>query len=218
LNNLLTFAIEAHGGLDAWNKLQTLRANVFHWKCTLGSEGGPRLIQKHSGRVKLHSQEVATHLVDVDERIVFTPKQMHLESEAGRSNASTRGQPLSASPPISNGTNCTPDISAVTRSGVTSQRRSSTPTPALILERLPLGLKTESVGAYCRSPSLTDTWRTHVHNTRSSGRTALSEDISTRSMFWAALLERIMHSSIETSEGLPHFQLTVRSLREDLPR
>lgn len=28
MDNLLTLAIEAHGGLNAWNKLETLHANV----------------------------------------------------------------------------------------------------------------------------------------------------------------------------------------------
>ena len=95
LDNLLTFAIEAHGGLDAWNKLQTLRANVSIGGALWDLRGVPGLFKNIQVELKLHSQEVTTHLVDVDQRIVFTPKQIHLESEAGKI-LDTRIDPRSA--------------------------------------------------------------------------------------------------------------------------
>jgi hypothetical protein len=95
LDNLLTFAIEAHGGLDAWNKLQTLRGNVSIGGALWDLRGVPGLFKNIQVELKLHSQEVTTHLVDVDQRIVFTPKQIHLESEAGKI-LDTRIDPRSA--------------------------------------------------------------------------------------------------------------------------
>jgi len=55
----------------------------------------PGLFKNTRVELKLHSQHVVTHLVDVDERIVFSPNQVSLESEAGRI-LGTRIDPRSA--------------------------------------------------------------------------------------------------------------------------
>jgi hypothetical protein len=70
MNDLLKNAIEAHGGSNAWNKLQSLLANVSIGGALLGSEG-------------------------IDERIVFRPDQISLESDAGKI-LDTRSDPRSA--------------------------------------------------------------------------------------------------------------------------
>ena len=84
VDNLLKFAIEAHGGLNAWNKLHTLHANVSIGGALWDLKGLPGLFNNTRVELKLHSQHVITHLVDVDERIVFAPNQISLESEAGK--------------------------------------------------------------------------------------------------------------------------------------
>jgi hypothetical protein len=84
LDNLLAFPIEAHGGLNAWNKLQSLHAIVSIGGALWDLKGLSGLFKNTHVELKLHSQRVITHLVDVDERIVFSPDQISLESEAGK--------------------------------------------------------------------------------------------------------------------------------------
>jgi hypothetical protein len=95
LDHLLTFAIEAHGGLNTWNRLQSLHANVSIGGALWDQKGLPGLFQNTRVELKLHSQHVITHLVDVRERIVFTPNQITLESETGKV-LDTRIDPRSA--------------------------------------------------------------------------------------------------------------------------
>jgi hypothetical protein len=95
LDNLLAFPIEAHGGLNAWNKLQSLHANVSIGGALWDLKGLPGLFKNTHVELKLHSQRVITHLVDVDEQIVFSPEQISLESEAGKI-LDTRRDPRSA--------------------------------------------------------------------------------------------------------------------------
>jgi len=95
LDNLLTSAIEAHGGLNAWTRLQSLHANVSVGGALWDLKGVPGLFKNIHVELKLHSQHVITHLVDLDERIIFTPKQMSLESKTGKI-LGTRIDPRSA--------------------------------------------------------------------------------------------------------------------------
>ena len=84
LDNLLVLAIEAHGGLNAWNKHQGLHANVSIGGALWDMKGLPGLFKNTRVEFKLHSQHVITQLVDVNQRIVFTPNQISLESESGK--------------------------------------------------------------------------------------------------------------------------------------
>lgn len=95
MDRLRKFALEAHGGLNAWNKLQSLHANVSIGGALWDLKQLPGLFKNTRVELKLHSQHVITHLVDVDERIVFSPNQVSLESEAGRI-LGTRIDPRSA--------------------------------------------------------------------------------------------------------------------------
>ena len=95
MNNLLAYVIEAHGGLNAWNKHQTLHANVSIGGALWDVKGLPGLFKNTHVELNLHSQRVITHLVDVDERIVFRPNEVSLESEMGKI-LDTRSNPRSA--------------------------------------------------------------------------------------------------------------------------
>jgi hypothetical protein len=83
MDNLLTFALEAHGGLKAWNNFQSLRANIGIGGVLWEQKQLPGLFENTRIELKLSYQHVITHLVDVGERIVFTPRQVSLESESG---------------------------------------------------------------------------------------------------------------------------------------
>ena len=84
LDNLLKFALEAHGGLKAWNNLQSLRANVSIGGALWDLKQLPGLFENTRVELKLSYQHVVVHLVDVEERIIFTPNQISLESESGK--------------------------------------------------------------------------------------------------------------------------------------
>lgn len=83
MDNLLKFALEAHGGLKAWSNLQSLRANVSIGGALWDMKQLPGLFENTRIDLKLSYQYVVTHLVDLEERIVFTPHQVSLESESG---------------------------------------------------------------------------------------------------------------------------------------
>jgi hypothetical protein len=84
LDSLLKFVIEAHGGLSAWDRLQSLHANVPIGGAVWDLKQLPGLFKHTRVDLKLRSQHVITRLVDVGERIVFTPSQVSLESESGK--------------------------------------------------------------------------------------------------------------------------------------
>jgi hypothetical protein len=95
LDNLLNFALEAHGGLSAWDKLQSLHANISIGGALWDLKQVPGLFKNTRVELKLRSQHVITHLGDVDERILFTPNQVSLETESGNT-LETRIDPRSA--------------------------------------------------------------------------------------------------------------------------
>jgi len=121
LDSLLKLAVEAHGGLNAWNKLHSLRANASIGGALWDQKQLPGLFTNTRVELKLRYQEVITHLVDLGQRIIFTPKQVSLETESERRStlASTHDRPSWDKLPIPDGTNCMAGISAVMRSGVT---------------------------------------------------------------------------------------------------
>jgi hypothetical protein len=95
LDNLLKFALEAHGGLSAWDKLPSLYANVSIGGALWDLKQLPGLFKNTRVELKLRQQHVVTHLVDVDERIIFTPNEVSLESGSGKV-LDTRVDPRSA--------------------------------------------------------------------------------------------------------------------------
>jgi hypothetical protein len=84
LDNLLKLALEAHGGLKAWNNLQSLYANASIGGALWNLKQLPGLFKKTQLELKLRYQHVVTHLIDLEEKIVFTPNQVSLESESGK--------------------------------------------------------------------------------------------------------------------------------------
>jgi hypothetical protein len=83
LDSLLKLAIE-HGGLNVWNKLESLPANVLIGGTLWDKKQLPSLFKNARVELKLQDQHVTTHVVDIGERIVFTPNQISLETELGR--------------------------------------------------------------------------------------------------------------------------------------
>jgi hypothetical protein len=95
MDKLLAFAIEAHGGMNAWNEFDSLRANVSIGGVLWDMKQLPGIFKNVRIELKLREHHVITHLVDVGERIIFTTNQMSLESESGEV-LNTRADPRSA--------------------------------------------------------------------------------------------------------------------------
>jgi hypothetical protein len=95
LDSLLKLVLEAHGGLDTWNKVESLQANVSIGGALGDQRHLPGLFKNIRVELKLQYQHVTAHLVDVSERIVFTPNQVLLELESG-TTLDTRLNPRAA--------------------------------------------------------------------------------------------------------------------------
>ena len=76
--------MEAHGGFSAWNRLESLHANAFIGGALWDLKQLPGLFKNTHVELKLRQQHVITHLVDLEELVVFTPNQVSLKSESGK--------------------------------------------------------------------------------------------------------------------------------------
>jgi hypothetical protein len=92
MDKLVKLAVEAHGGLRAWNKLRTLNANVSIDGVLWDRKKLTGLFRNTHVEVKLHQQQMVTHLPDLNEKILFVPHQVSLESEDGNT-LETRDDP-----------------------------------------------------------------------------------------------------------------------------
>jgi hypothetical protein len=95
LDNLLKIATDAHGGLNAWNQFESVRASVSIGGALWDQKQLPGLFNNSRVDLKLRQQEVITDLPDIAERIVFTPGQVSLESDHG-TRLDTRIDPRSS--------------------------------------------------------------------------------------------------------------------------
>jgi hypothetical protein len=84
MDKLLKLAVEAHGGLRAWSRLRTLNAKVSIGGALWDLKKLTGLFQNARVDVQLHHQEVVADLPDINEKIIFVPHQVSLESEDGK--------------------------------------------------------------------------------------------------------------------------------------
>ena len=84
MDELLALAIDAHGGLNAWNKFKILHVRASIGGALWDMKRIPGLFGNVRLELNLREQHVVTHLPDLGERIVFTPDRMSLESANGR--------------------------------------------------------------------------------------------------------------------------------------
>jgi hypothetical protein len=84
MDKLLALAVDAHGGLDVWNRFESLHADVSIAGALWDMKQIPGLFRNARMELKLRDQHAITHLPDMAERIVFTPAKMSLASEGGK--------------------------------------------------------------------------------------------------------------------------------------
>ena len=84
MNELLTLAVRAHGGLSRWNRFTSLTATASITGALWQLKRTDDLQTQVSVEVLLHEQRVTTHLIGRNKRLVFTPKRVTSETEDGQ--------------------------------------------------------------------------------------------------------------------------------------
>src|SRR6266478_4822053 len=84
MNSLLKFAIDAHGGLERWNELDYLTANLSVTGAIWHVKGKPDFLKDIHIELSLHAERLITHLVGQNKRFFFTPSRLTLEDESGK--------------------------------------------------------------------------------------------------------------------------------------
>src|SRR5271166_4624317 len=84
MNELLTLAVGAHGGLNHWNRFTNLTATASITGALLQFKNTSGLLTRVSVEALLHEQRVTTHLVGRNKRLVFTPQRVASETEDGQ--------------------------------------------------------------------------------------------------------------------------------------
>jgi hypothetical protein len=84
MNELLELAVNAHGGLERWNQLKSVRASlsiaggIFHVK------GKPDVLKEVTIEAQLHKQILVMHYRDQRRRTTFEPELIVSETEEGQ--------------------------------------------------------------------------------------------------------------------------------------
>jgi hypothetical protein len=83
MTSLLKLATDAHGGVDRWNQLKTLKAHLSVTGGIWHVKGKSDVLKDIRIELPLHEQRLITHLVGQNRRFVFTPHQVSVEDEQG---------------------------------------------------------------------------------------------------------------------------------------
>ncbi|MGB3549785.1 MAG: hypothetical protein WA993_03775 [Candidatus Binatus sp.] len=83
MNELLAIALDAHGGLERWNKLQRLTARMSISGRTWAIKGQPFLFKDFRIEMPLREQHMVTHLLGQGRRLIFDPDRVAVETETG---------------------------------------------------------------------------------------------------------------------------------------
>ena len=84
MDSLLELALKAHGGLDTWNKYRALHVDISIGGALWDVKGLPGLFDDTHFELDLKRERVVASLIDLGERIIFTPDEMSLESAEGK--------------------------------------------------------------------------------------------------------------------------------------
>jgi hypothetical protein len=83
MTSLLKLATDAHGGVDRWKQLKTLKAHLSVTGAIWHVKGKPDILKDIRIELPLHEERLITHLVGQNRRFVFTPHQVSVEDEQG---------------------------------------------------------------------------------------------------------------------------------------
>jgi len=83
MNDLLQFAVDAHGGMDRWRGFKTVIASMSITGGIWELKGRPDVLKDVVVKAWLHEEKVLTHYLDQDRSTVFTPCEIVSKSEQG---------------------------------------------------------------------------------------------------------------------------------------
>lgn len=96
MNDLLAFAVDAHGGLDRWNEFTTLRAELTIDGAIWSIKQQPGLLHDKVFEIRTHEEHLTvTPFSAPDLRSVFTPERIVIETLEG-APVETREDPEAA--------------------------------------------------------------------------------------------------------------------------
>ena len=84
MSNLLTEAVEAHGGLDRWKQFGVLEASLSVGGAIWGFKRQSGLFDKVTFEIDLHQERVTVDGFSGEGRLFFTPDRLVLEARDGR--------------------------------------------------------------------------------------------------------------------------------------
>jgi len=87
MSELLTLALAAHGGLDRWNELTSIRARLSVTGGLFASKGTAGQLEGIEMEAQLHEQKVVTYLPDM---ACFVDLNTALTFSAGTKDSTTR--------------------------------------------------------------------------------------------------------------------------------
>jgi hypothetical protein len=83
MNGLLKLATEAHGGLERWNHLSSVKTHLSITGAIWQAMGKPDLLKDVRMELSLHEERLTTLCVGQNKRFVFTPQQVFVEDKQG---------------------------------------------------------------------------------------------------------------------------------------
>jgi hypothetical protein len=95
MNDLLQVAVNAHGGLERWNQLKTVKASVSITGAIWQLKGKPDVLQDITIEAELHKERLTTHFNGQGLGVVFEPNRITVQTENGRL-VDSRDDPRSA--------------------------------------------------------------------------------------------------------------------------
>jgi hypothetical protein len=84
MNDLLTLAVDAHGGLVRWNQFKAVNARMSVEGVLWQTKGHLPEMKDLRVEARLQEQHLVIHYVGFDKRTVFTGSRVNVETESGR--------------------------------------------------------------------------------------------------------------------------------------
>jgi hypothetical protein len=84
MNELLELAIDAHGGLERWNQLKSVRASMSITGAIYHLKGKPDVLKDVAIEAELHKQTLVMHYRDQQRRTMFEPDLIVSETAQGQ--------------------------------------------------------------------------------------------------------------------------------------
>ena len=83
MHHLLQVAVDAHGGLERWNQMKTVKASLSITGVIWQLKGKPDVLKDISIEAELHKERLTTHFNGQGKRTVFEPNEIAVQTESG---------------------------------------------------------------------------------------------------------------------------------------